>query len=287
MMKYSILLLFIVLLGFSGCKDNASSKSASAGDAIELKLNLKSGDQFTYEMTTTQKMTQSQMGKKIDLNQEMIFTFDYAVKSQSANETNLEATYQRIRMKQHSDMGDMEVDSDQPDKASPMYKELLNLKGKTFGITLNDKGEVTKVSGMDQLGGNSMSDSSLRSMLEMSFKLYPDHPVKPGDTWKNEFQSDLGGIMKMKLSNTYELIQVKEGIAEIKTESVISSEKGNNDKVEMNLSGTQSGIMRLDVKSGMLKDSKLKQKLSGKMKASGMEIPMDMESDVMMTGSSK
>lgn len=286
-MKYYSLLLFIVLLGFSACKDNTSSKSSSAGDAIELKLNVKSGDQFTYEMTTTQKMTQSLMGKKIDLNQEMIFTFDYAVKSQSANETNLEATYKRIRMKQHSDMGDMEVDSDLPDKASPMYKELLNLKGKTFGITLNDKGEVTKVSGMDQLGGNSMSDSSLRSMLEMSFKLYPDHPVKPGDTWKNDFQSDLGGIMKMKLANTYELIQVKDGVAEIKTESVISSEKGNNDQVEMNLSGTQSGIMRIEVKSGMLKGSKLKQKLSGKMKASGMEIPMDMESDVIMTGSSR
>lgn len=286
-MKYYYLLLTILIFGFGACKDNSSSKSSSAGDAIELKLNVKSGDQFTYEMTTTQKMTQSLMGKKIDLNQEMIFTFDYTVKSQSANETNLEATYKRIRMKQHSDMGDMEVDSDQPDKASPMYKELLNLKGKTFGITLNDKGEVTKVSGMDQLGGNSMSDSSLRSMLEMSFKLYPDHPVKPGDTWKNDFQSDLGGIMKMKLANTYELIQVKEGIAEIKTNSVISSEKGNNDKVEMNLSGTQSGIMRIEVKSGMLKDSKLKQKLSGKMKASGMEIPMDMESDVLMTGSSK
>lgn len=266
------------------CKDN-SSKSSSSSDAIDLKMNFKEGGKFQYEMNTIQDVSQTVMGKAMNIHQEMLFDFLYEVKTNADKSTLLDVTYQRIRMKQESMGQTIDVDSDNPANANnETYKEMLQLKGKKFNITLNANGEVMAVAGMEGLGGNSMSDSSLKSMMEMNFKIYPDHPVKPGDTWKNNMQNDLAGMMKLLMANQYELVGVKNNIADVKTTSVISSEKGKDAPMEMEMSGTQSGTMQLDVETGMMLSSQMKQSIKGKAKAQGMEIPMEIVSTISITG---
>jgi hypothetical protein len=266
---------------------NDGKPGVSGNAPYDLKLQLKTGDHFRYEMSTIQRMNQTLMGKKMNIDQEMLFVFDYDVLLSNGQSTDMKVTYHRIRMKQKSDAGTVELDTDSAELSNPVYKDLLKLKGKTFQISVNSKGEITKLSGMEFLGGNSMSDSSLKSMLEMSFKLYPDHPVKPGDQWNIEMTNDLGGVMKMKLNNTYELIQVEKELAEIKCQSSISSEKGNTQQMEMELSGTQEGTMQMELVTGMVRSLKMKQKMSGRLKASNMDIPMEIESDVELKGSKR
>jgi hypothetical protein len=283
---FRYLILSLITIWIVACQNDG--KPGGSGNApYDLKLQLKTGDHFRYEMSTIQRMNQTLMGKKMNIDQEMLFVFDYDVLLSNGQSTDMKVTYHRIRMKQKSDAGTVELDTDSAELSNPVYKDLLKLKGKSFQISVNSKGEITKLSGMEFLGGNSMSDSSLKSMLEMSFKLYPDHPVKPGDQWNIEMTNDLGGVMKMKLNNTYELIQVEKELAEIKCQSSISSEKGNTQQMEMELSGTQEGTMQMELGTGMVRSLKMKQKMSGRLKASNMDIPMEIESDVELKGSKR
>jgi hypothetical protein len=57
--------------------------------------------------------------------------------------------------------------------------------------------------------------------------------------------------------------------------------------MEMELSGTQEGTMQMELVTGMVRSLKMKQKMSGRLKASNMDIPMEIESDVELKGSKR
>lgn len=129
------------------------------------------------------------------------------------------------------------------------------------------------------------NDSSIRSMMQQSFNIYPDHAVKPGDTWSRKF-TIVTGMIDMEMDNKYKLVSAANGVAHIEVDSKIAGKPGaqvmQQMKVEMN--GTQKGTMDVDVSTGLITDSKMKQEMKGKLSAMGMEMPMEISSDIHITG---
>ena len=125
-------------------------------------------------------------------------------------------------------------------------KVLGALKGGQFGFTMNEQGKIGSVTGINDMmqrimssinlqGAGSMAagmsstfnDDNFKQNIQQSFGMYPDKPVKTGDTWTNTMNTNNQGI-QMKIDNTYTLESVKDSTANVKVDSKISSPGENS-----------------------------------------------------------
>ncbi len=287
-MKKSLFLVFWVCLGLTAMAQ------------ITLKFNPDKGSKYEYQMEMIQKINQTIMGQKMDVNQTMILSYNMDVVEKTATETRLEMMYKDVSYNLVSAMMNMTYDS--KSNATPantidemMAKIFGSLLNKKFTVTLLPDGSVKSVAGMKEIindmakaVGNDMvsqqvtqqlsqqfSDDAMKSTFEQSFKIYPTKAVKPGDSW-NVVQKTGAGGMNMDLNTTYNLKSADAGTAIADVTSTINGMGGQ-------ITGTQSGTIEFDVKTGLPMVSKMNQKASGKVSANGMEIPMDIDSQVNVT----
>ncbi|MGG8473463.1 DUF6263 family protein, partial [Rahnella sp. PAMC25617] len=59
-----------------------------------------------------------------------------------------------------------------------------------------------------------LNDKAIKSMMEQSFNIYPNHAVQPGDTW-TKVTSVTMGPMTMSATSTYKLNSISDGVAHI------------------------------------------------------------------------
>lgn len=310
-MKKSLLLLSLGLVALGtlpGCKGGGGSGSS---DAVTLKFNFEPGSKFQYTMDTKQTISQTMMGMSMTINQDMIMESTYDVAAADGGNKKLTVTYDRMYMKTGTPMKTMEYDSKDPAKQAPELKSVGGMIGKPFSMTVTEKGEITSIEGLsDMLNGmidttdpnaavareqmaGMFNDTTIRSMMQQSMYIYPDKPVKPGDTWTRQTKMNMV-MFAMTMDNTFKLISVNDGKAHIEMESKITGDAVNNPQMPgmtMELNGTQKGTMDLEVSTGMITDSKLKQEIKGKMSmdqgGQKIEVPMDIKSDIHITGQKK
>lgn len=311
-MKKSLLLLSAGLLTLGtlpGCKNSGSS--AGSGEAVTLKFNFQPGSKFQYIMDTKQTISQSMDGMSMTINQDMIMESTYDVAAADGGNKKLTVTYDRMYMKTGMPTKSMEYDSKDPAKQAPELKSMGAMIGKPFSMTVTESGEITRIDGLsDMLNGmvdstdpnaaaarqqmaSMFNDTSIRSMMQQSMYIYPDKPVKPGDTWNRKMKMNMV-VFAMTLDNTFKLISVNDGKAHIEMDSKITGEAVNNPQMagmQMELNGTQKGTMDVEVSTGMIADSKLKQEIKGKMAMKqgdqNIDIPMEIKSDIHITGQKK
>ena len=101
-------------------------------------------------------------------------------------------------------------------------------------------------------------------------------PVKIGDSWTVDTKMQMS--MPIETITQYTLKEVKDGIAILSVKGTLVS-KGNieamGNKMETDLSGTNSGETSLDITTGMVLNSHLRIELYGKMKSMGKDIDFD------------
>jgi hypothetical protein len=87
-------------------------------------------------------------------------------------------------------------------------------------------------------------------------------------------------MMPIETSTKYTLKEVKDGIAYLQVSGSLTS-KGSfetmGNKMETDLSGTNSGDAELDIKSGLILKSHIRTELIGKMKAMGQDIDFELQ----------
>ena len=94
----------------------------------------------------------------------------------------------------------------------------------------------------------------------------------------------------MAVNSTYKLVSVSNDVAHIEITATIKSIPSSNPQMkgmDIEMNGTQNGSMDIDVKSGLIQESKFTQDVSGKMKIPGTEIPMKLTSDTRIIGKMK
>ncbi|MEO7313195.1 MAG: DUF6263 family protein [Chitinophagaceae bacterium] len=274
--------------GFMGCNT-----------ATELKFNPPAGSKYRLVMTTDQDIDQEMMGQKMQVKSISEYAFLYEINKADGDNKELKMTFEKMKSTQRANGKEMIMDSDVIDTANPASKIMGAVKGSSFDMTINGKGEVKSIKGMDLMmqkminaAGDSlpseakakmaegikemMNDDMLKSLTEQSFKIFPDKKVKVGDTWTSKIETK--SFVDMVTETTYSLKKIDNGVASLDIKSVITP--GANEKViqgtkvETNLTGTQTGTMELEVATGMTLSSNLVQKIDCKMKANGMEIPI-------------
>ena len=179
-------------------------------------------------MKNKQEITQSMMGHAITIGQDMDMESTYEVTAAEGGNKKLTVTYTRMAMKSNNSTMKMSYDSDDSAHSDPMFKSMGYMLHKPFSMTVNEKGQIVGLEGFAALmpdggsQGSPITDSSMRSMMQQAFYIYPDKPVKPGDTWNNNYTTSLG-IMNLTTDNTYKLASVSNGVAHVEMTSKIAS----------------------------------------------------------------
>jgi hypothetical protein len=128
----------------------------------------------------------------------------------------------------------------------------------------------------------SFGDEALKTMFEQSFKIYPDKKVKVGDVWSvNLLFPSLGGDAKVE--NTYSLQSTKNNVAQADVKSSFHftpSANAASEGMGSELSGDQQGQIAIDIKTGMLLNSKATQIAKGKLKMQDTEVLTNMTSNI-------
>lgn len=99
-------------------------------------------------------------------------------------------------------------DSSKPDeKASDPNLEVVldifrKLSGSVVTITLSPENKVVSVDGIQE--GTQVDPESVKEQFQHELERYPAEPIKPGDTWKQTVQQDLGQGQVFTFERSYE-----------------------------------------------------------------------------------
>jgi hypothetical protein len=281
--------------------------SCKGGEPVDLKLNLQPGSKYLYTLDTKMSMEQSAMGQTMKTDNDMTMETTYDVAGAEGNNKRLTVTYDRIAMRLKNPMADMSYDSRDSAGGDPSLRNMNNILHKPFSMVVTNQGEILKVEGLSDII-NSMgdttaagmevrkqlsstfNDTAIKSMMQQSLNIFPDKPVKPGESWKKTYTMNMS-IMNLKIDNEFKLTSVTNGIAHLDVNARISGggamtgEEMKN--MQINLGGDQKGTMDVEVATGLVTDSKLKQNIKGDISMMGMKIPLTMTQDIHITAKKK
>lgn len=255
------------------------SSSTPSSDGYRLKFQLKPGTSFSFENDIKQTIEAS--GSNTSNNIFTKYTFNTST-STDAN-TKIEVMYDEMTMEMSLMGQSMKMGSKEQNEESKIFRDIIN---KPFSMIVSPEGKVLKVEGFENIDkSGTLKADDMKQSMETSFNIYPDKPVKVGDTWKKEANMNMQ-MFKMNISTTYTLKAVKDNVATINLNSEIamSPDAGQNEVMKMNISGTQKGDLEVDMNTGMPLKGNIIQDITGEIEAQGKKMPMKINSDIKMTG---
>jgi len=275
------------------------SCGGGSGNAITLKFNLGKGSKLDYTGSVDMNISENVMGNNVNVQNKMRMGYLFEVLNDSAGWKTLNSTISRISMDMNANGQSLKFDTDSSvsDTTGPsgmMMKIFGAMKGGQFSFTMDEKGNVGEVRGMKEMMehtltkinvpnaemimqnmGKSFDADNFKQNLEQSFAMYPDKPVKPGDTWTRTSSLNSNG-MPIKMENTYTLNSVSGNIADVKVSSKLSSGTEGSSMGVKELTGTLTGDTHYDIASGVPLDGSMQMKMNMKVSAQGQEIPVNM-----------
>lgn len=308
MRKIFFLLLVVTAIGsfISGCNG-----SKSGGDAVTLKFNLEKGKNYVYGMKSHFDMDAEMMGQKIKSGGDIDFGFKMNVEEvDAAGNRTVACTYDAIKFKINAMGMDMGYDSKnvgdttKENMMNGMFRKLFgSMVGKSFKMTWTPKGEITKIEGLKEMVtamGQSMdmpeemrgqmekqmeqsfSEDQIKQSFSQGFSIYPENPVKVGDSWNKTMSRNVNN-MKMDIDVKYTVKDIKADAVILNMEGKI---KGNGETgssaMKMDISGSQKGTMEIELTSGMPKTGNIDMDM--KIAAGQMPKPMDMKMTIVIDG---
>ncbi|WP_134091194.1 DUF6263 family protein [Olivibacter sp. XZL3] len=299
-MTKKIAVLFVLLGCFILASANTEIGAERTQQSVLLKMNLKKGASYLFSTNIDQLVNQEVMGNKMDIKQQTQVDYLYQVLENNAQDMKIKCTYQNMSIHMETPQGDLHFDSKSAENAEGPLKPVGNMVGKSFFMYLNPEGEVTKVEGMQEIlnaiGGDAttqqmlkqqFSDSAFMNMMNISLNIYPNKEMQPNETWQKDFQMPMAGMMEMDLQNRYTLTNLSGKQADIAVQSDIKLSPLSGSPLgamEFNLTGTQTGAIQVDTSTGLINTSKIHQKINGDISAQGMKIPMQITSEITLTG---
>lgn len=271
--------------------------TAGAQKKYVLKQNFPIGKKYDFTLISDQVINQQMAGHRTSLSQNIGTEYLFDIRNGDGQEKNIEVTYKRIFMKSKGMGNQMEMDSEDADTTKE--NSFRGLKDATFNMVMMPNGTLKSVTGVEQMVNTMVermkADSlmkikikaslnqqfnaeGMKHTLESSLKIYPDQPVKVGDSWTVDTKMQL--TMPVETITKYTLTEVKDDIAFLKINGTLLS-KGSfqsmGNKIDTDLSGTNVGDAELDIKTGLILKSHLRMELTGKMQTGGQNIDFELQ----------
>ena len=292
-MKISSLLLGICALSFSYALQSCNNNDSNAGNGpVELKLNFKPGAKYKYVKESKESIEPQIKGASIAITQNMTTEAIYQV-TPSGKDKNIVFSYERIALKSGNSMMSVEFDSkDTAKQSQKMFQSITDVLHKPYTAIITADGNIISIKKPTSLDTsnataselNQFSDTALHNMLQQLFNVYPGKPVKIGDTWTTKGESAIS-FLNASADNTFKLVSINNGIAHIEVNSnLISSPEDNPEIKGLNMRGTQTGTLDMEINTGLIVDYKLSRHMDGNMDMMGMSAPTTITSDVHIYG---
>jgi hypothetical protein len=287
-MKKQLVLPFLLLFSASYLFISCNNKGGGSGEAYTLKMRLAPGDNFKQDMDMTMNMQVEVAGQNMKTDLGIKGLMDFSVSGDSNNLKKIKMTYEKMGMTMKLDAPGM--DGMNMDSILNKSNELIN--GKSVNILVNEKNEIVDVAGFEDIMVNEglddaskmqikkmFSKEQINSMLGMMFQMYPDKPVKVGESWEKEIEFPMAEI-KMKIKGKYTLKSVKDGVAFIDLKGTFKGKGSMNQNgmaIDMDMDGTQNGQINIGLEDGYLKDSDIKMDMKALTEVMGQKMKMTMK----------
>lgn len=243
----------------------------SAQKKVELKYELTTGDQYTYNIETDQDISFEANGQTMVMNSKIGFEMTGTINDNASDNIVVKTIIDRVTMTQ-SIFG-MEIKYDSKDPAStenPMAAKIAeafsDLIGSSYTMTMDNKGNVKEID-MKELTDNDDLAQNLSS--GSNYAIYPDGKVAVGDSWEKDIEPLKTSDMKYHIKYTVLKIGKKE--TTLGVEGTITA--NSIDDAEVNLEGTQTGEMIVNTQTGWLITSTIDQELTLDIEQAGQKFP--------------
>ncbi len=276
--------LYMWLIGFALIAACSSTKQLSSG------MTVAKNDTFDYTISQDTDMKISIMGQDMSTSGKQVTDYAFTIKEVMPNgDFKSDVTIKRVAFNQKAPMvGEMVYDSADPEKNSnPMLKSLGETVGKTFILSYDKQGKITKTEGVDKIVGDlakgldgqagqqivtQMGAAGITNTLKNLSGILQDNP-KVGGSW--QVKSINRGFVDMDMDQTFTLRERKDGRAIIDvtgTAKSISGDEGlsfHGMEIGYDLEGPISGTVIVEEATGWAISSNIVPDLKGKMTLKG------------------
>ena len=288
-----------IMLVFSSC--------GGSKEKYTLVYNVNSGDTFEQLITTDVILNQNVMGQIMSVRTSMEMLAVYSINAVEENAIDMDFVFESIGMSMISDFFEMSFDSNTTsvfateEDLSPMLKALTNLP---FNMVVDRRGNVQSVSGLEQimeamvavLGDEideqtkqqmlaqfdqQFSSESMQTTMGQSLTVFPEHPIRVGESWTTTTTVNAGVAMTTEVTTTLKSVRgniaVLESKGEFSTDAPIVQNM-HDAETQMTMTGTQSGTMEIDMNTGWVVGGEMVQNIKSEIDFQGMKIVQEIVS---------
>lgn len=274
---------------------------ADSKPKVLLRLNLEKGAQYQMIITSDNNINQEMMGQQMKVQQIMEMGSTYKVLDVLPNK-NYVIEYSFDKMKIDMDINGQKVSIDTESSTDNLVaknmKELMSTKLK---FTMDSQGKIQSIEGIDEYEkkvGNNQELGQILSMFANSdnFKAsfgqylgyFPDNEVEVGSKW--DLPIKMPTMLNMEMNLHYNVSDITDDQIILGVNSEVNMDnpvENNGMKIQMNATGTQTGTMKVDLKSCMTSTTDINQKFDMKMKMKNPQSGEDMEIPMIMNAVTK
>jgi Family of unknown function (DUF6263) len=284
----------------TSCRNSEKNKSQT----YDLSTKILKGPQYKNRLTNQLSMVLTIIYFNLDVSMDTQIDFTYDILPDSANLKIIRVTYDEVNMKM--DMKGLEKMPASAGRIPPlpdMTKISKMLKGSVVTLLVNDSGTIQDILGTEEIkkrveagldsmktvaaatssvrnmAGNYYAKKNMQNTFGMMFANYYNKPLQIGDKWSKKTGTSLNGT-DITMDNDFELLSVKDNIAEIKVISkynAVTATNKNEVNIDVDMKGNQNGIIKMDLGNGHITDSKIDLTVDAQMKVNGIPVPMTMK----------
>ena len=282
--------------------------AVSATAQVKLSFNPEEGVEYAYQAEIVQNIVQAAAGRELPIEETVCLGLQMTVQSKTAELTTAQFIWQDVSYLLSSPMMKMGYDpkkpAENPNPLDKVHEKIWSsVPGKSFILLIAPDGFVTTVKGINaiksairqavasdeadkstDLSGSMISEwlgeDAIKGMMEQSFNIYPANNVKAGDSWTVKSNYVISN-KSANITTVYTLKDISSDFASIEVASTEEYEPAGG--LEGKLKGTQTGILQVDVKTGIPVSSDLMLNIKGDVKQQNMELFMSMMTKIKTT----
>lgn len=289
---------------------------SSKAQRVKIFLDLSKGSVYYITGASHSKIAQRVNGQETTIDMYLSYRMSFKVLYVTDSVYQMQVSYENMDIKFLAPNKILEMDSKKNDKQDIPSSFLASMMNRPFSMTMSKSGKITSVKNIEnvitdvfrnfpQLDEvkkaqirNSLiqtyGEAAFKSNLEMQTAIYPILPVTKNSKWI--VNSKIESKCKMNLRTVYQLTNIKDGFYWIHGKGAMISDRNsktnqiNGMPVLYNLSGVSESDFKIDIHTGWISSSNIKQVIKGNTEIlknphvpGGMKIPMMITTDVITT----
>ncbi len=255
----------------------------------KLALNLDSGKTYTQSTEAKATVEQDVYGEKMKIVMNIKGDMSYLVTSIEGDSYHMEVRYESLSIDMEMPQGKNSFSSEKDDETDIFSTILKEMTGHPFQITMTNTGKITEVKNAESLFdaafdkfpnipeaqlnqlktqiNQAYGAKAFKGNIEMATSIFPDKPVKKGESWTIETQLESGMAADMTTNYTY--VESDKSHHVIRGESVIKTAdkdayiEANGMPMRYDITGSMNSEIKVDKKTGWIIEANINQEMSG------------------------